>query len=257
MSKKIVFFDIDGTLLNHQKVIPDSTKKAVKQLQENGVFVAIATGRAPFMFENIRKELDIESFISINGQFVLFENEVLSKTALPTDEIERLNEQSRSLKIPLVFLNEKTMKANVHSNERIEEAMSSLKFPHPEFDDTFYLENEIFQVLMFCTEDEEHHFMDQYDQFRLIRWHKKSVDVLPIMGSKAEGIKQFIKKAGFEMEDVYAFGDGLNDIEMLQAAGTGVAMGNASDEVKQHADVISDSVDEDGIFNGLTKLGLI
>ncbi|WP_108669860.1 Cof-type HAD-IIB family hydrolase [Peribacillus acanthi] len=257
MNKKIVFFDIDGTLLNHQKEIPDSTKKAVKQLQENGVFVAISTGRAPFMFENIRKELDIESYVSINGQYVLFENEVLSKTALPIDEVERLIEHSKSLEIPLVFLNEKTMKANVHSNDRIEEAMSSLKFPHPEFDDQFYLKNEIFQVLMFCTADEEHHFKNQYEHFRLIRWHEKSVDVLPVKGSKAEGIKQFIKKAGFEMKDVYAFGDGLNDIEMLHAAGTGVAMGNAPDEVKRHADVITNHVDEDGIFNGLKKLGLI
>lgn len=49
---KIVFFDIDGTLLNKDNVIPDSTKKAVKQLQENGIYVAIATGRAPFMLEN-------------------------------------------------------------------------------------------------------------------------------------------------------------------------------------------------------------
>ena len=54
---KIVFFDIDGTLLDHDKKLPNSTRVAIKQLQENGVFVAIATGRAPFMFESLRKEL--------------------------------------------------------------------------------------------------------------------------------------------------------------------------------------------------------
>ena len=73
--KKIVFFDIDGTLLDHEKNLPDSTKKAIKLLQDNGVFVAIATGRAPFMFTNLREELEIDSFVSFNGQFVVFENQ--------------------------------------------------------------------------------------------------------------------------------------------------------------------------------------
>ena len=67
MNDKIVFFDIDGTLLDHDKKIPQSTRDAVKQLQEKGVHVAIATGRAPFMFEDIRKELDIHNFKTIAG----------------------------------------------------------------------------------------------------------------------------------------------------------------------------------------------
>uniref|UniRef100_UPI003081AFBA HAD hydrolase family protein n=1 Tax=Virgibacillus salexigens TaxID=61016 RepID=UPI003081AFBA len=60
MHNKIVFFDIDGTILDHDKQIPLTTKKSIQKLKENGVYVAIATGRAPFMFEDIRKELQIE-----------------------------------------------------------------------------------------------------------------------------------------------------------------------------------------------------
>ena len=74
---------------------------------------------------------------------------------------------------------------------------------------------------------------------------------MPKGGSKAEGIKKLIEKLGFKMENVYAFGDGLNDIEMLQTVGTGVAMGNALDIVKEYADVVTTNVEDDGIVNGL------
>ena len=89
-----MFFDIDGTLLDQNKKMSDSTKKAIEKLKENGVFVAIATGRAPFMFENLRKEIDIDSFVSFNGQYVVFENEVIYKNPMQTDEGNRSRSSS-------------------------------------------------------------------------------------------------------------------------------------------------------------------
>ncbi|HLO11993.1 MAG TPA: HAD-IIB family hydrolase, partial [Pseudoneobacillus sp.] len=88
--KKIVFFDIDGTLLDHEKNLPASTKKALQLLKDNGVFVAIATGRAPFMFTGLREELEIDSFVSFNGQFVVFENEIIYENTLNEKELEKL-----------------------------------------------------------------------------------------------------------------------------------------------------------------------
>jgi len=115
----------------------------------------------------------------------------------------------------------------------------------------------LYQTLMFCPEEEERQYTSDYSHFGFIRWHPYSVDVIPKGGSKAEGIKKMIDRLGFKLEDVYAFGDGLNDIEMLQAAGTGVAMGNAVPEVKQHANMTTKSVEEDGIWYGLKELELI
>lgn len=66
-----------------------------------------------------------------------------------------------------------------------------------------------------------------------------------------------IRKLGFNLKDVYAFGDGLNDMEMIKTVGTGVVMGNAPDVLKQHADHITADVGEDGIFKGLKHLALI
>jgi Cof subfamily protein (haloacid dehalogenase superfamily) len=255
--KKIVFFDIDGTLLDHDKKLPDATKEAIKMLQANGTYVAIATGRAPFMYEGLREELGIESFVSFNGQYVVFENQVIYTNPLNVEKLEELLEDSHKNEHPVVHLNHETMKANHKHHRYIEESMGSLKFPHPDYSPDFYKDRDIYQSLLFCPAEEEGFYRDKYKEFTFIRWHQFSMDILPGGGSKAEGIKKMIDRLGFKMEDVYAFGDGLNDIEMLQSVGTGVAMGNAVTEVQKHANMITKPVDEDGIFYGLKELQLI
>ncbi|WP_210366382.1 Cof-type HAD-IIB family hydrolase [Bacillus sp. REN3] len=254
---KIVFFDIDGTLLDHDKNLPDSAIEGIKKLKKNDVFIAIATGRAPFMFESLRKELGIDSFVSYNGQYVVFEGEPIYKNPLASQKLEELYSEAKQNGHPIVFMNQKTMKASVKHHEYIEESLGSLKFPHPEHDERFYANRELYQSLLFCEDGEEEYYRGNYPEFHFIRWHPYSVDILPAGGSKAEGIKKMMERLGFPPENVYAFGDGLNDFEMLKAAGTGVAMGNAVPELKQCADIVTRGVDEDGIWYGLKELGLI
>ncbi|MFJ8266205.1 Cof-type HAD-IIB family hydrolase [Peribacillus asahii] len=255
---KIVFFDIDGTLLDHDKKLPISTKKAIKQLQDNGVFVAIATGRSPFMFESLREELNIDTFVSFNGQYVVFEKEVVYRNPLKISELKKLHETAEKYNhTPIVFMDEATMKSSVANHERVEKALGSLRFPYPDVEVDFYEQNDIYQALLFCTEEEEERFSDHCESFRFIRWHQYSTDVLPSDSSKAEGIKILMEHVGFQLEDVYAFGDGLNDIEMLEAVGHGIAMGNAASTVKEHADYVTKDVGEEGIYHGLKKLQLI
>ncbi|MCM3690040.1 Cof-type HAD-IIB family hydrolase [Neobacillus niacini] len=255
--KKIVFFDIDGTLLNHEKKLPTSAKKAIQTLKENGVFVAIATGRAPFMFTSLKKELDIDSYVSFNGQYVVFENEAIYKNPLKQSELERFLLDTKTNEHPLIFMNELTMKATTHYHPFIETSLGSLLFPHPDEDKSFFVDKEIYQSLLFCKEGEEKLYFENFPEFDFIRWHPYSVDILPKGGSKAEGIKKMIDRLGFDLKDVYAFGDGLNDLEMLKAVGTGVAMGNGVPEAKALANFVTSDVSEDGIWNGLKELQLI
>lgn len=254
---KIVFFDIDGTLLDHEKSLPASTIKGIEELRKNGVYVGIATGRAPFMFEYLRDQLEIDTFVSFNGQYVVFEGEVIYKNPLKTSKLADIQKQADSNGHPLVFMNEQTMKANVSHHERIEKSLGSIKFPHPEEDRDFYIGHEIYQTLLFCIADEQSEYISDYPGFKFIRWHPFAADILPAGGSKAEGIKLVSDRLGFKMKDVYAFGDGLNDLEMLKTVGTGVAMGNAETEVKNVADVVTKDVSEDGIWHGLKTVKLI
>ncbi len=83
------------------------------------------------------------------------------------------------------------------------------------------------------------------------------MDIIPTGGSKATTILELAGQLGFDREDILSFGDGLNDREMLQTSGIGVAMGNATLTVKKSADMITDTNDDDGIFNALKRLSLI
>ncbi|MFD3447977.1 Cof-type HAD-IIB family hydrolase [Microbacteriaceae bacterium 4G12] len=251
MNDKIVFFDIDGTLLDHEKKVPASTKEAVRCLQENGVHVAIATGRAPFMFADLREELNIHNYVSFNGQYVVFEDEVIYKNPLPTNTLDMFTTFANEQQYPLVYLDHKEMKATVESHNYVKESLGSLYFDHPLPQPDFYQTRDVYQALVFCETGEEEKFRLQYPQFHFIRWHDYSVDILPNGGSKAKGIERFIEKLGFNHEQVYAFGDGLNDLEMIEAVGTGIAMGNAENQLKEVANYVTKDVGEDGILHGL------
>ncbi|AGE21533.1 Cof-type HAD-IIB family hydrolase [Geobacillus zalihae] len=257
VGRKIVFFDIDGTLLDEQKQLPLSTIEAVRRLKQSGVYVAIATGRAPFMFEHVRKQLGIDSFVSFNGQYVVFEGNVLYKQPLRREKIRALTEEAHKNGHPLVFMDAEKMRASISDHPHIHVSMASLKFAHPPVDPLYYENKDIYQALLFCRAEEEEPYVRNYPEFRFVRWHDVSTDVLPAGGSKAEGIRMMIEKLGIDKKDVYAFGDGLNDIEMLSFVGTGVAMGNAHEEVKRVADFVTKPVDKEGIWYGLKQLQLI
>ncbi|EGK6220751.1 Cof-type HAD-IIB family hydrolase [Listeria monocytogenes] len=254
---KIVFFDVDGTLVGETKEIPASAKQAIAKLKENGVYVAIATGRGPFMLDEIRKELDINSYICYNGQYVIFEGKEIYAKPLPTESLERLITVASEHEHPIVFSGKDSMRANLPDHDRVTIGMDSIKRDYPKVDANYYKGRDIYQCLLFCNESYDAYYREEFKQYGFLRWHDVSVDVCPADGSKAEGIKQMIKKLGFSMEDTYAFGDGLNDIAMLQAVGTGVAMGNGRDEVKAVADYVTDHVDEDGVYKALEHLKLI
>src|SRR5699024_1072322 len=112
MDKKIIFFDIDGTLLDHDKKLPASTKKSVQKLKQQGHEVAIATGRAPFV---------------LNGQYVLHDNEIIYKNPINLDQLNILQEHSQAKAHPLLFINDKEWNVTMDNHPHVEEAIGSLK----------------------------------------------------------------------------------------------------------------------------------
>lgn len=257
VGQKIVFLDIDGTILDHNKEIPKATKEAVQKLQKNNIIVSIATGRAPFMFQDLLKELHINSYVAFNGQYVMHEGEVIHQNAIHADLLEELTEYSLSNEHPLVYQSFEGMRSSVSDHPYIEAGMGSLKRNHPLVDIDYYKTHPIFQVLLFNEENEQPTYEKQFEQLRFVRWHEFSCDVMPGNGSKAHGIEKFVTNLGLEWKDTYAFGDGLNDLEMLQKVHTSVAMGNSVEKIKNIADYITDDVAEDGLSNAMKHLQLI
>ncbi len=258
MTKKLIFFDIDGTLLDPNKNLPKSAEQAIKLLKEKGHEIAIATGRSPFMFKKLRKQLEIDTFVSINGQYVVVKGNVIYKNPLPIDALQTLTDVATRNEHPIVYMGTENMKTNVEYHPHIEESIGgSLKLDHPMYEPDYFETQEIYQSLLFCTDKEEDPYVDRFKQFKFVRWHPLSTDVLPAGASKAKGIELMIHQLGYAHDDVYAFGDELNDLEMLQFVKNSVAMGNAPKIVKQAAKHVTKDVHEDGIAYGLEALGLL
>ncbi|MFE8700254.1 Cof-type HAD-IIB family hydrolase [Cytobacillus sp. FJAT-54145] len=257
-SQKMIFFDIDGTLLDEEKQLPISTKQAITRLKELGHLVAIATGRSPFNLYKLMDELELDTYVSFNGQYVVIEGNVIYKNPLDSTTLRALTEYSLDQKHPLIYMDHEDMRSNYESHPHVDEAIGSLKVDHPvTFDPHFYKDREIYQSLLFCTDDHQESYRREFSQFDFIRWHQFSTDVLPQGGSKAKGIEEAIRHLGIKDENVYAFGDGLNDIEMLKYVHNSVAMGNAPELVKNTAKYVTKHVDNDGILHGLELVGLL
>jgi len=255
--KKILFFDVDGTLYNSEKILPASAKEALFEARRNGYELAIATGRGPFMIQPLLEELDINTYVTFNGQYVVYRGEVVYTNGVEKDELGKIIAFGEARNEPVVFLDDKRMIASIGNNDMVVESLNTLKYQYPTIDSTYYMQNDVYQTLIFMEEKDEHLYREAFPNVHFVRWHRYSCDILPKGGSKALGIEKILKKMGLTLNDAVAFGDGINDIEMLQAVGTGVAMGNGHERVKAVATHIAEHVDEDGLAKIMRQLNII
>jgi Cof subfamily protein (haloacid dehalogenase superfamily) len=257
MSYKIVFFDIDGTLINEEKEIPLDTIDAIKALQQTGVEIVIATGRAPYFFKTLSAQLGIDSFISLNGAYVVFKGITLYKRHLSKASLELLVKLAADHNHSLVFQGSEAYYANAEQHPHILASVGSLKVDLPGFNPDFWKKADIYQAFLHCQAEEEHLYLDAFTDLRFVRWHQTAMDVLPKDGSKAIGIQVILQHLNMEPSEAVAFGDGLNDKEMLALVGLGIAMGNSNEELKPYADYVTTHINEGGIRKGLIHAGLL
>jgi Cof subfamily protein (haloacid dehalogenase superfamily) len=256
MSYQVVFFDVDFTLLNNEKELPPDTIEAVRKLKDSGIVVAIATGRPPYMFKPIADKLGIDTFVSINGSLVIHKGEVIHRHTIEKQALEELEERAKRNGHALSYFAYEGAFANQDKHPYILQCFEDLKYPPPEYRPNVWKELDIFQALVYCTEEEQDLY-EPMEAFRFVRWHEFSMDGLPKGSSKAKGIEVLLQHLGLDRSKAVAFGDGLNDREMLTYVGMGVAMGNAHPELKPHADFVTKTVDDGGIAYGLKHLELI
>ncbi|MFY0521381.1 Cof-type HAD-IIB family hydrolase [Lysinibacillus sp. UGB7] len=255
--KKILFFDVDGTLYNSEKLLPASAKEALLEARRKGYEIAIATGRAPFMIQSLLEELDIHTYVTFNGQYVVYQDEVVYANGIEKEELANIIAFGEARNEPVVFLDDKQMIASVENNDMVAESLHTLKYPYPALDSSYYMQNNVYQTLIFMEEKDEPLYCETFPNVQFVRWHQYSCDILPKGGSKAAGIAKLLTKMGLTLDDAIAFGDGINDIEMLQAVGTSIAMGNGHEKAKAVATHIAEHVDEDGLAKMMRLLKII
>ena len=240
---KAIFFDIDGTLVSFKtRQIPDSTVQAIKQIRDNGTKVFIATGRHFSSITNLG-EAEFDGYITMNGCYCLTSpGNVILKRSIPQSDVNSFIDYLQEVReFPCVFVEEDRLSLN-YVDEEAEYLLTLLNnrsFPSHPLD--YYRDKEIFQMTAFFKQEEEEEVMRALPNCSPMRWYPTFADVISKGVDKGVGIDQFCEYFGFSREETMAIGDGGNDVEMLQHAGIGVAMGNARDEVKQVADYVTDS----------------
>lgn len=272
---KIIFFDIDGTLVTHNNSIPASTKIAIQTLKQNGIIPAISTGRPLTLMQEVADELEIDTFITMNGQYVVYEGEVIYQNPLPKESIARLAETAQAHKQGIAFCGSEKITGNsliLLANRGLVRWLrpffskmapkSALKLVNRRFSakpiqPADYEDRLIYQCILNAPESYDDFYAQEFPEYTFTRSNPYSVDVISKGGSKAIGIQKLLDHLEATVEETVAFGDGLNDLEMIQFAGIGVAMGNGRIELKNQADLITDTVWNDGIYKGLDKLGLL
>ncbi|MGE7690932.1 Cof-type HAD-IIB family hydrolase [Lysinibacillus sp. NPDC097214] len=257
MDYKIVFFDVDGTLVNYEDGrIEESTRNAIEQLKNKGIHIVAATGRPLSMCQDLRN-VGIETFITANGAYVKHQDQVIHKIPVAKEIVQVVkafadeNNQSLSFFTEQLSMNnvqeEKTLKA-------IQETLSLQEFPVINED---IVKQEVYLMCLYGDEDIEKKYTSKFPHLLFKRWHPYITNVLQHDVSKSIAVQAVLDYFDLSPEEAFAFGDGDNDIDMLEQVGLGIAMGNGSEALKNIADYVTKKSTEDGIDYALRELQII
>lgn len=256
---KAVFFDIDGTLLSfNTHRVPQSTVRALELLREKGIKVFIATGRSFHQIVSL-DGLVFDGYITLNGSYCeTADGKIIYRSRIPREDIEALIEHQKERPFPCTFSTADGVYINF-TNELVEKMQGLVEMPPlPVRHLNEALDCGVYQMSAFVDRDEQYALVENVmTGCDATSWHPVFTDIIAKGNSKQHGIDRVLEYYGLNLENAISFGDGGNDISMLRHTPISVAMGNASDEVKSHATHVTDSVDDNGVWNALCKLGVI
>ena len=277
MDIRAVFFDLDGTLFTSTRGVATSTRKAIKELRQKGIFVGIATGRGPAFAMPLLEDLDMDFAVTYNGQYIFTPKEIIYDNPLDKKTLKKLmnyatqNHSDISLGTAHGVNGSGLLK---FGETRLAGFLSGLlpngtsgvarnSFKHvvrrilPQNSQLADEDEAIYQAMMVATHDETDKLQAEFPELLVTRSNPYSVDLIPVGVGKLQGIERLGERFGFELNQVMCFGDSENDITMLAGSGYGIAMGNALPEVKKIATYITDTNNQDGIAKALAYYGLI
>lgn len=255
---KIIFFDIDDTLRNSKTgFIPSTIPTAFKQLRDKGILTGIATGRGIFGVVPEIKALKPDFFVTLNGAYIEDKKgNVIYSNKIAKDKVEEYITWTKEVGIDYGLVGSHATKLS-RRTEMISQAIDPI-YPDLEVDPDFYQKEDIYQMWTFEDQGDDLVLPESLaSTLRMVRWHEHSSDVVPISGSKAAGVAKVVDQLGFKPENVMVFGDGLNDLELFDYAGISVAMGVSHEKIKEKADYITKTLEEDGIFDALEGFGMV
>ncbi|MCU5377382.1 Cof-type HAD-IIB family hydrolase [Bacillus cereus] len=256
---KVVFFDVDGTLLSEiDRSMHESTKEAIQRLINKGIHVVVTTGR-PYSLCSQFKELGIHTIISANGAHIKCGETVLHKSVLSSEIVHDISGFAALHDHGISYFTEDfAMNGIASDNERVMQALSETlnleKYPEKSRD----LSEEVYCLCLYADEIESQKFIEKYPMLIFDRFHSYVINVLEDNKvSKLTAIQKVLDHLNICKSEAIAFGDGGNDIEMLQYVGLGIAMGNGGEELKTRADFVTKKASEGGISFALKEFRIV
>ena len=259
MNIRAIFFDIDGTLLvndsRHQ--MPESTLHALQMAHAKGIRLFVATGRVPSMATPLWDLFPFDGILAMTGQYCYDRSgNLLHSMPMDAEDLRRLMEIQEKDPFPcLIAEGDACFMASYAEEIARHFAMHDL--PTPELYDVRRADTHPVYQLIVYNPEVNNPKLKPLRHIRITNAATYCHDVLPASGGKHIGIRAVAAHYGILPEEIMVFGDGKNDVDMLQYAGFGVAMGNACPEAKAAADYITDAITEDGIFNALRHFQVI
>ncbi|QNM15238.1 Cof-type HAD-IIB family hydrolase [Fusobacterium hominis] len=258
---KAVFFDVDGTLVSFKThKVSQGTLDAIKQMQAKNIKVFVATGRHPsilYLGNNV-DEIKFDGFVTLNGQYCFTDkNEVIYEKHICKEDIESIVKFIKENDITCGFVEDKEMYLN-QITDSVRNVLNSVNLPIPLITDiSRAIHGKVFQLNPYIPVDFQDKFMEAMPNCEATRWSPLFIDVIPAGGGKHVAIEKIMDYYGYSRDEIMAFGDGGNDKTMIMAAGIGIAMGNANEDVKEVADYVTASVDDEGVVKALKYFNII
>ena len=250
---KAAFFDIDGTLLSfttHR--VSKGTVRAFERLHQAGVRTFVSTGRPEVLIPQM--PVSFEGMITMNGGLVFTSDTVLLSNPVPDAELQRWLDLAKERQLCTMIFTRDNMFLT-QPNEIGLKLRKQLEFEMPPVVDIDRMRTETaYQIIAIMPGEMDAEVAAFLPHCRLPRWHPYFTDIVARDNSKALGMEAICRHFGIRREETLAFGDGANDIEMLEWAGIGVAMGNADEKVKAHADRVTTDVDNEGIERAVEEI---
>ena len=259
---KALFFDVDGTLLDHSPEggsrMPDSTRRSLRLVEEKGLLSFVASGRIPSWVTFLGDLYPFDGYLSVNGQYAIdCSGQVLYQSPHCPEDILQLVELVRQDPFPCLIIEENEC-FSVAPSPLIDEhfAWASLP-PPPVYDPARLRDHPVLQFCLYMTKEEGARRLAPLRHVEITSAGGEILDVIPKGGGKEVGIAAVAQRFGWKREEIMVFGDGDNDCRMLSWAGTGVALGNGTPAAKAAADYVTAPIGEDGIQKALLHFGLL
>lgn len=258
---KLCAIDIDGTLLNSQGEVTEDTIKAINQCKDNGVKVILSTGRP---IQGIKKYMDLLDLsgphITYNGAMIVGEDrKVIYQVLLNQVDAEKIYQLGQDKGLSMIVWSENQLYGNKDDlNVRNYQKLSGVEpvIIHS-FDDL--KDKEITKIIWIdeattIQKIQKSLNKDQFSEVNFVTSKPHFLEFFSAKVSKGKALEMVGKSLIIRRDQIVAIGDGENDLEMIQYAGLGIAMSNGAEIVKEHADIVTDSNDEDGLAKALRKL---